>query len=120
MVELDFPRREAGAALKTWDWHGVAVAVAVCAVFFAVPALASGTGMPWESALTTIQNSLTGPVALVVAILGVVVCGAMLVFGGDMQEFTRRMIYVVMAIAVLVSAAGVIRLFFPSAGGAVI
>ena len=70
--------------------------------------------------MTTIQNSLTGPVALVVAILGVVVCGAMLVFGGDMQEFTRRMIYVVLAIAVLVTASSVITLLFPGAGGAVI
>lgn len=70
--------------------------------------------------MTTIQNSLTGPVALVVAVLGVVVCGAMLVFGGDMQEFTRRMIYVVLAIALLVSAAGIITLLFPGAGGAVV
>lgn len=85
---------------------------AVLALLAAEPALASDTGMPWESALTKVRDSLTGPVALVISILGVVVCGGMLVFGGDLQEFTRRMIYLVLAIALLVSAASLITLLF--------
>jgi len=78
----------------------------------AEPALATDTGMPWEPALTRIQNSMTGPVALAVSILGIFVCGALLIFGGDMQEFVRRMIYVVLAIALLVSASSLISLLF--------
>lgn len=111
---------EPGRVSREW-LRAVVVAAVVTAVFVAEVSLATSTAdMPWEDPLESIQSSLTGPVALVVAILGIVVCGAMLIFGGDMQEFTRRMIYVVLAIAVLVSASSLVRLLFPSATGAVV
>ena len=94
-------------------WIGCATWVALAvAVLAAEPALGSDTGMPWEAPLTRIQNSMTGPVALAVSILGIFVCGALLIFGGDMQEFVRRLIYVVLAIGLLVSASSLISLLF--------
>jgi type IV secretory pathway VirB2 component (pilin) len=39
------------------------------------------TGLPWETPLTTIMNSLTGPVALAVSLIAITVTGGMLVFG---------------------------------------
>lgn len=111
---------EMEGASRVW-LRVVVTAAVVAAVFIAEASLATSTAnMPWEDPLESIQSSLTGPVALVVAVLGVVVCGAMLIFGGDMQEFTRRMIYVVLAISVLVSASSLITLLFPSATGAVV
>ena len=89
------------------------------AIIGAETALAAGTGLPWEGALETIQQSLTGPVALVVGILGIVVCGGMLVFGGDLQEFVRRILYLVLAVSLLMSATAVMTTLF-GAGGAVI
>lgn len=91
----------------------------VLALLAAEPALASDTGMPWEAPLQTLQRSITGPTALVVAVLGIAVCGALLVFGGDMQEFTRRMIYVILAVAILVSAGSLITLLFGFTAAAV-
>ena len=95
------------------------LAGALCAVLAADPALASGTGLPWETPLQTIQTSLTGPVAMVVGVLGVVVCGAMLVFGGDLQEFVRRILYLVLAVSLLMSAVAVMTALF-GAGGATV
>jgi type IV secretion system protein VirB2 len=36
---------------------------------------ASATGLPWESSLSTLQESLTGPVAMSLSIIGIVVFG---------------------------------------------
>ena len=51
-------------------------------VLTAAPSFASssGTALPWESPLTTVKNSLTGPVALAVSTCALFACGAVLVF----------------------------------------
>lgn len=105
-------RRGAGARLGALLPTLLVAGFVLVALAAGEPALASDAGMPWESALTKVRNSLTGPVALVIAILGIVVCGAMLVFGGDLQEFTRRMIYLVLAVSILVSASSLVTLLF--------
>lgn len=77
------------------------------------PAFASTTtGMPWEDPLNTIMTSITGPVAMVISLLGVTVAGGMLIFGGELGEFTRRIIMLVLVIALLVSAASILTLLF--------
>ncbi len=63
-----------------------------------------GAGLPWEGPLDKLQRSISGPVAFVIALLGIVACGATLIWGGEISEFARRMIYVVMVICVLVFA----------------
>lgn len=106
-------------AIMSSCWHfSLLACAAVC--LWAEPALATTTQpLPWEGALTTIVDSLTGPVAFAVSVLGVVVCGAMLIFGGDLQEFTRRVLFLVMAVALLMSASAIIRLLFGAAGATV-
>ena len=93
----------------------------VCSVllFIAEPSFASETGMPWESALQTIVNTLTGPTALAIAVIGTFVAGATLIFGGDMNEWTRRLVMLVLVVGLLVSGTGIINGLF-SATGAVI
>jgi type IV secretory pathway VirB2 component (pilin) len=69
-------------------------------------ALAAGTGggggMPWDGPLQDITNSLTGPVAMTIAIGAFFVAGAILVFGEDMSAFVRRLLMVVIAVCLLV------------------
>ncbi|NQY73829.1 MAG: TrbC/VirB2 family protein [Candidatus Margulisbacteria bacterium] len=77
------------------------------------------TGLPWESPLQTFQASLSGPVAMSISIIAIVVSGATLIFGGEISEFARRMIIVVMVIALLVSANTILAMLF-GVGGAVI
>ena len=63
-----------------------------------------GGGLPWESPLETFKNSITGPVALSVAVLAIGVAGAMLIFGGEINNFARMSVYIVLVAGLLVSA----------------
>lgn len=58
------------------------------------------------------MNSITGPVAMVISLLGVTVAGGMLIFGGELGEFTRRIVMLVLVIGLLVSAASILSLLY--------
>ena len=49
-----------------------------------------GGGLPWETPLNRIAQSLTGPVALSISLIALMVAGGTLVFGGELSEFARR------------------------------
>ncbi len=65
-------------------------------------ATTGGGSMPWDGPLQTITDSLTGPVAMAIAIGAFFVAGAILVFGEDMSAFVRRLLMVVIAVCLLV------------------
>ena len=75
---------------------------------------AEGTGgsLPYESWLTNLRNSVTGPVAFALSIIGLVVAGGVLIFGGDLNGFFRTMIFLVLVMALLVGAQNVMGTFF--------
>ena len=92
--------------------------LALCALS-ADPALATTStsalgGLPWESPLNTIRDSLKGPVALAISLIGIVVTGAMLIFGGEINEFARRVIMLVLVVALLVQANSLLTNLFTS------
>lgn len=83
-------------------------------------ALASSSGgLPWEGPLDTLVDSITGPVAMAVSLIGVIGAAGALIWGGEMNEFLRKMIMIVLVIAVLVGASGLLSTLF-GVGGAVI
>lgn len=63
-----------------------------------------GPGLPWEGPLDKLQQSISGPVAFVIALLGIIASGATLIWGGEVSEFSRRIIYVVLVICIIVFA----------------
>jgi len=63
-----------------------------------------GAGLPWEGPLDKLKQSISGPVAFVIALLGIIACGATLIWGGEVSEFTRRIIYVVLVVCIIVFA----------------
>lgn len=76
------------------------------AVFITEPALASssaGGGLPFDSWLTKVSNSITGPFAFTVSIVGIVAAGAMLIFGGDMSGFMKTMIFIVLVLSFVIA-----------------
>jgi type IV secretion system protein VirB2 len=85
-----------------------------CAALVAIPigftdsafAASGGGGLPWESPLQQIQQSITGPVAGFIAI-----AGAMLIFGGELNDFARRLCYVALVGGVLLGATQIVALF---------
>lgn len=84
------------------------------------PAYASeaGTGLEWETPFQQFYQSITGPVAFGIAFLGIVVCGAVLIWGGEINEFVRRMVMVILVVAVIMFAGNILRRMF--AGGAAV
>ncbi len=82
-----------------------------------VMASETGTGvLPYESWLSTLQKSLTGPVAFSVSLIGIVSCGATLIFaGGEIGRFMRSLIYLVLVMTMLVGANSLMLRFFNGA-----
>ncbi len=81
-------------------------------VAFATPALASSGGnLPWEGPLQQIQQSITGPVAGYIALAAVAIAGGMLIFGGELNDFARRLMYVVLVAGILLGATTIVGLF---------
>lgn len=81
-------------------------AVVLLLLLMTHPACASsaGGGLPFDSWLTKIQKSITGPFAFSAAIIGLVAAGATLIFGGDMNGFMRTLIFFVLVLSFLVAA----------------
>jgi type IV secretion system protein VirB2 len=87
----------------------------------AVPCFAgttSGTAMPWETPLQTVEESLSGPVAKAVGIIAIVVTGLGFAFaeGGSAM---RKGIGIVFGLAIAFTATTFITSFFNVTSGAV-
>lgn len=73
----------------------------------------SGGGLPYETWLGTLRNSITGPVAFTVAIVALVGTGSALIFqGGEMNTFLRSTIYFILVIALVISAQNIMSGLF--------
>ena len=91
------------------------IALGVLAFALAPDAMATtGTGgsLPYESWLTSLRNSVTGPVAFSLSIIGIVVAGGILIFGGELNAFFRTLIFIVLVMALLVGAQNMMTSFF--------
>ncbi|MCG8273828.1 TrbC/VirB2 family protein [Aquamicrobium sp. NLF2-7] len=90
----------------------IALIAACFLVLASQPALAGGGGgLPWEGPLQQIQQSITGPVAGFIALAAVAVAGGMLIFGGELNDFARRLMYVVLVAGILLGATQIVGLF---------
>jgi type IV secretion system protein TrbC len=89
-----------------WIWYtALLLAVLIGTIWYppaAHAASSGGGGLPWDTPLTMLKNDLTGPVAFTISLLAMVACGAALVFGGEINEFVRRIIMLVLVCAFIV------------------
>lgn len=91
----------------------VAAVAASITIVLAAPALA-GTGsggLPWEGPLQQIQESINGPVAGAIALAAMAIAGGMLIFGGELNDFARRLVYIVLVAGILLGASQIVGLF---------
>ena len=106
------------------EWHRFAIhagLLTLTSAFVSLPASAAagGQALPWEAPLTRLQQSLSGPVAGAIAIIALVAIGVTLVFGGEWNEFARRAVYAVCAIAFIISAAALLGGLFAVGAAAI-
>ncbi len=93
----------------------LAVAAAVLVSPGVAHATTTGGDLPWDTPLTTLETDIKGPVAYGLALLGIVASGGMLIFGGEISEFTRRIMYVVLVAAIILGAATLLTTLFTTA-----
>ena len=87
--------------------------LALCILSLSSTAHAATGILPYEEWLTVLQESLTGPVAFSVSLIGIVTCGATLILGGgEISHFMRSMIYIVLVMTLLVGANSLMHNFF--------
>ncbi len=73
----------------------------------------AGGAMPWEGPLTAVMDSITGPVARIVAILIIVATGLTLAFGDVGQGF-KKLLQILFGLAIAFAATS---FFLPLVGG---
>jgi type IV secretion system protein VirB2 len=73
--------------------------------------LAIAQAMPYEAGLGTFRTSMTGPVPFMISLVGIIGCGAMLVFGGEISGFLRTMVFIVLVVSIIVQASTIVRMF---------
>lgn len=78
-------------------------------------AVGAGGALPYETWLVNLRNSVTGPVAFTLSIIGIVVAGGILIFGGELNAFFRTLIFIVLVMALLVGANNVMTNLFQGA-----
>jgi type IV secretion system protein VirB2 len=76
-----------------------------------VSALATqqGGGMPFDDTLKKIRDSATGPLAAGLAIVGVIVAGGTLIFGGEIGGFFKSLMFIVLVASMLVGADNILN-----------
>ena len=87
------------------------LAASFCAVAVAPALASSGGSLPWEGPLEQIQESITGPVAGAIALAAMAIAGGMLIFGGELNDFARRLVYIVLVAGILLGATTIVGLF---------
>jgi type IV secretory pathway VirB2 component (pilin) len=83
-------------------------------------AATGGAGLPWETPLTQLSNSVSGPVAYSISIVGIVGAGGILIFsGGHCSEFLRAIFFIVLVISFVIAAKNTLTAFGFAAGATV-
>ncbi|TBU98346.1 conjugal transfer protein TrbC [Stutzerimonas kirkiae] len=97
--------------------HGLLLAAIM--LMMAGTAQASGSSMPWEGPLTSILESIQGPVARIVAVIIIISTGLALAFGDTSGGF-RKLIQIVFGLSIAFAASSFFLSFFSFSGGAVV
>lgn len=88
------------------------ILLGLCVAPFAMASSSNGGNLPYETWLTNLRNSMTGPVAFTLSLLGIIVAGGVLIFGGELNAFVRTLIFVVLVMGFLVGAQNMMSSFF--------
>lgn len=97
--------------------RGLSAATMTCGLLSAGPALAGGTGMPWEGPLQQIEQSVTGPVVQAAAIIAIAVFGAGIAMS-ETGSGMRRGLGILFGLSIAFAASSFFMGFFGFAGGA--
>lgn len=95
------------------------ISATLAATLIASPALAGGSGMPWEGPLQQVVDSFTGPVAQAGGVIAVTIFGLGVAFS-ESGSGLRRGVSILFGVAIAFAAASFFMGFFGFGGGAII
>lgn len=91
------------------------MALALMITIYTQNALATTTGLPWESPLGKVKDSLTGNTALVIGILIILASGLGLALG-EGGGGSKKLLMVIFGLSIAFSAANVVTQLFGGSG----
>ncbi|MDF4270079.1 TrbC/VirB2 family protein [Vibrio parahaemolyticus] len=97
---------------ETVKLRSLKAAVSLSLLFPSLSYASGSSGMPWEDPLSKIVDSVTGPIAFGVAVLGIVVAGLTLVFGGQLDGFIQKIAILALVVSLIVLATNVLSSLF--------
>ncbi len=103
--------RKTGTSKRVLCLCAISAAWLICPVI-AHAGTVAGAGLDWETPLQKFSDSIKGPVAFVIALMGIVVTGASLIWGGEINEFVRRLVMMIMVISLIVFATSLLSNLF--------
>ncbi|MCQ9091178.1 TrbC/VirB2 family type IV secretion system protein [Vibrio alginolyticus] len=98
--------------VETVKHRSLKAAVSLSLLFPSLSYASGSSGMPWEDPLDKIVDSVTGPIAFGVAVLGIVVAGLTLVFGGQLDGFIQKIAILALVVSLIVLATNVLSSLF--------
>ena len=90
----------------------LAMGVLALTVAMAQAAPTSDGALPWDTPIDRIGQALSGPVAFLFALGGLIVCGVRWIFGGEMGAMTRTLLTTIIGLCLLVLATRFIQVLF--------
>jgi len=92
----------------------IAAVVLLAALFPDLAHASSGAAddqenLPFIGVMDKLSQALTGPFAFAISVIGIVIAGAILIFGGDMNGFVRSLVFLVLVIAIIMGSGSLIE-----------
>jgi type IV secretion system protein VirB2 len=107
--------------IKNFFCPGFFLVFALGALLLPDTAFASGGITEFSGPLEQVMNTITGPVGKAISIIGMAVCGLMLIFGRqEMSDGVKTLVGVVFAICFVSGAANIVNFLFPFSGALVV
>lgn len=104
---------------KFWGLLAMAVVVAVALAEPALASSSSGSELPWEEGIVKLKDSLTGPLATGLGVIGIFTCGAILLWGGDLNGLFQKMVVMILVLSLVICANKILTYFYTASGATV-
>ena len=85
--------------------------IAALMLIFAAPAFAQAGGSPWENAVTVLRNSFTGPIAVGLSLVAIVLGGLTYAYGEGHSK--RTVAGIVFGVGMAIGAVNFMSWLFP-------
>ena len=105
-------------SLRLFEHRTAILASVVLVALFCSPvaALASQNDLPWNTALDKLVNAFSGRTALLVSMIGIFFAGGMLIFGGDLGNFGKMVMMIVLVGSMMGALSTVASTFISTEG----